>query len=326
MTGPVPAMERVLYVVTREQPLLVGYLMTAMSAKASGGPSVVIKLDERRAERRLSRDAREPERRQGERRLQPSLAGEFRSRGYATVVQSKGGSSRTVEPAPAPAMVWRRRSSWGRRAARAERRSRVWWGLILALLAGVGIVVLVARAIHWGPAPPPLATQIAPPTTPPTTPQIAPPTTPQTPPQTTAQIAPPTTPQTPPRSTPHPAPASRDETVVPTVPPPAPPAPARAVGARFSGVVLSVDPTARALVLEDRGAGAAERLRVQLAPDARVVVSERDAQAEDPIHSFKDTPISLSDIGRGDYVVVERRGPPGKELAHSIVVTFRNLK
>jgi hypothetical protein len=290
-------MERVLCVVAREQPLLVGYLMTAMSAQASGGRLVEIKLDERLAERRLSRDTREPERRRGERRLQPSLAREFRSRGYATVVQSRGGSSPAVEPVPAPAMVWRPRSSWGQRVARVERRSRVWWGLILALLAGVGIVVVVARAIHWAPAPPPLATQ----------------------------IAPQTTPQTPPSSTPRPVPASRDEPFVPTVPPPAPamPAPVRVVGPRFSGVVLSVDPTARVLVLEDGGVGAAGRLRVQLAPDARVVLSERDAQAEDPSRPFKDTAIGLSDIGRGDYVVVERRGTEGKELAHSIVVTFR---
>lgn len=291
-------MERVLYVVAREQPLLVGYLRTAMSAQASGGRLVEIKLDERRAERRLSRDAREPERRRGERRLQRSLAREFRACGYATVVQSNGGSSRTVEPAPV--MIWRPRASWGQRAARAGRRSRVWWGLILALLAGVGIVVVVARAIHWTPAPP--AAQIAP------------------------QATPQTIPQTPPSSTPRPVPTSRDETVVPIVRPPAPatPAPVRVVGARFSGVVLSVDPTARVLVLEDGGAGAAGRLRVQLAPDARVVLSERDAQAEDPSRPFKDTAISLSDIGRGDYVVVERRGPEGKELAHSIVVTFRH--
>lgn len=304
-------MERVLYVVAREQPLLVGYLMTATSAQASGGRLVEIKLDERRTERRLSRDAREPERRQGERRLQPSLARAFRSRGYATVVQSEGGSSQTVAPAPSPAMVWRPRSSWGQRTARAERRSRVWWGLILALLAGVGIVVVVARAIHWTPAPPPPATQI----TPQTTPQI--------PPQIPPRIAPRL------EQTSPPPPASREATVVPTVPPPpaTPPEPVRIVGARFSGVVLSVDPTAGVLVLEDRGgAGAAGRQRVQLAPDARVVVSERDAQAEDPSHSFKDTAISLSDIGRGDYVIVERRGPPGKELANSIVVTFRNMK
>ena len=86
--------------------------------------------------------------------------------------------------------------------------------------------------------------------------------------------------------------------------------------------MLSVDPKARALVLEDRGA-TAERLRVELASDARVVLSERDANAEDPSHPFKDTAISLSDVRHGDYVVVEMRGPEGKELARSVVVTFR---
>ena len=103
------------------------------------------------------------------------------------------------------------------------------------------------------------------------------------------------------------------------------------VGAGSAGCVLAdrltEDGKHSVLVLEDRGAGgAATRLRVELAPDARVVLSERDGQAEDPSRAFKDTPISPSDIGRGDYVVVERRGPEGKQLAHSIVVTFRNIK
>lgn len=296
-------MERVLYVVAREQPLLVGYLMTAVGARSSEGHLVEIKLDERRAERRLSRDARDPERRRGERRQQPSLDGDLRSRGYATVVQSEAGSSRMGETTPAPAMVWRPRSSWWRRVARAERRSRVWWVLILGLLAGVGVVIVGARFIHWTPAPPPPAPQIAPQSTPHITPRL--------------------------EKTSPPPPASRGETVVPAVPPPprSTPAPVRVVSSRFSGVVLSVDPAARVLVLEDRGvAGAAGRLRVELAPDARVVLSERDEQAEDPSRPFKDTAISLSDIGRGDYVVVERRGLEGKELAHSIVVTFRNMK
>jgi hypothetical protein len=289
-------MERVLYVVAREQPLLVGYLMTAVGARSSEGHLVEIKLDERRAERRLSRDARDPERRRGERRQQPSLDGDLRSRGYATVVQSEAGSSRMGETTPAPAMVWRPRSSWRQRVARAERRSRVWWGLILGLLAGVGVVIVVARSIHWTPAPPPPAPQIAP--------------------QSTPQME---------KASP-PPPASKAETVVPAVPPlpPSRPAPARIVSMRSSGVVLSVDPRARMLVLEDSGAaGQAGRLRVELAPDARVVLSERNDQAEDLSRPFKDTVISLSDVRRGDYVVVERRGPEGKELAHSVVVTFR---
>ncbi|MGH7316813.1 MAG: hypothetical protein ACREJS_11190 [Candidatus Rokuibacteriota bacterium] len=82
-------------------------------------------------------------------------------------------------------------------------------------------------------------------------------------------------------------------------------------------MVLSVDPRARALVLEDG------RRRVELAPDARVVLSERDDQPEDLSHPFKDTVIGLPDVRRGDYVVVEMRGPEGKELARSVVVTFR---
>lgn len=281
-------MERVLYVVAREQPLLVGYLMTSVGARSSGGHLVAIKLDERQRERRLSGEARDPERRSGERRLRPSLDRDLRSQGYATVVQSEASPSRTGEPTPARAIAWRPRSTWGQRAARAGRRSRVRWGLIVVLLAAVGVSIVIARSIRWTPAPPPPAPQI--------------------------EEAPP------------PPPASKAETVVPATPPlpPSRAAPVRVVSTRSSGVVLSVDPRTRMLVLEDRGAAAAAgRLRVELAPDARVVLSERDDQAEDLSRPFKDTVISLSDVRRGDYVVVEMRGPEGKELARSVVVTFR---
>jgi len=279
-------MERVLYVVAQEQPLLVGYLTTRVGGRSSGGHLVEIKLDERRGERRRSGEARDPERRSGERRLRPSLDRDLRSQGYATVVQSEASPSRTGEPTPAPARVWRSRSTWRQRAARAGRRSRVPWGLIIVLLAAVAVSIVVARSIRWTPAPPAPAPQI--------------------------EEAPP------------PPPASKAETVVPAAPPPPPsrPAPVR-VSARLSGVVLSVDPRARVLVFEDRGTAAAERLRVELAPDARVALSERDPNAEDPSHPFKDTVISLSDVARGDYVVVEMRGTEGKELARSVVVTFR---
>ena len=54
-----------------------------------------------------------------------------------------------------------------------------------------------------------------------------------------------------------------------------------------------------------------------------MALSERDASAEDLSRVFKDTAISLADIRRGDYVVVEMQGPEGKELARSVVVTFR---
>lgn len=99
------------------------------------------------------------------------------------------------------------------------------------------------------------------------------------------------------------------------------------VSTRSTGVVLSVDPKGRMLVLEDRGvAGDAGRLRIELAPDVRVVLSERDDHAQDVSRQFKDTAINLSDVRRGDYVVVERSGPEGKELARSVMVTFRPMK
>jgi len=89
-------------------------------------------------------------------------------------------------------------------------------------------------------------------------------------------------------------------------------------------MVLSVDPSARTLVLEDMGAGAqVSRLRVELAPDARVVLSEGDDRAEDLSHPFKETVISLSDVRKGDFAVVEMRGPQGTAVARSVVVTFR---
>jgi hypothetical protein len=45
------------------------------------------------------------------------------------------------------------------------------------------------------------------------------------------------------------------------------------------------------------------------------VVSERDDRAEDLSHPFNDTLISLSEVRRGDFVVVVMRGPEGKALA-----------
>jgi hypothetical protein len=125
------------------------------------------------------------------------------------------------------------------------------------------------------------------------------------------------------------APASKADTGLPARPPvPASsPPPVRVVTTRSSGLVLSVNPRARTLVLEDRGgAAAAAGLRVELAPDARVVLSERADRAdraEDLGRPFKDTEISLSDVRRGDFVVVEMMGPEGKALARSVVVTFR---
>ncbi len=287
-------MGRVLYIVAREQPLLCGYLMATVGARSSDGQNVEIKLDERRGERRWQPEARDPERRRGERRRQPNHDSDLRSRGYVTVIQSEATPSPSDQE---PGMVWRPRSAWWQRAARARGRSRVRWGLIVLLLAVVGVSIVVGRSIYQPADLPRRAVSSH-------TPE------PARQPEDARPLAP----------------ASKADTRLPVGPPvpPSSPSPVRVVTTRSSGLVLSVNPRARTLVLEDRGAAAAASgLRVELAPDARVVLSERDDRAEDLSHPFKDTLISLSDVRRGDFVVVEMRGPEGKALARSVVVTFR---
>jgi hypothetical protein len=295
-------MGRVLYIVTREQPLLCGYLMTTVGARSPGGHRVEIKLDERRGERRLQGEARDPERRRGERRRQPNYDSALRSRGYVAVVQSEATPSRSEESAWEPIMVWRPRSTWWQRATRTRRRGRARWarrGLIALLLVVLGASIVVGRSIYH---------------------------TLDLPRRIVGSNRPePTRPSETARPLPL-APPSKAETVSPDVRPmpPSSPPPVRVVTTRSSGIVLSVNPRARTLVLQDLGAAAEGwRRRVELAPDARVVLSERDDRAEDFSHPFKDTAISLSDVRAGDFVVVETRGPEGKALARSVVVTFR---
>lgn len=141
-------MERVLYVVFRERPLLVGYLMAMLGTRSSDGRRVEIKLDQRRSERRRSGAARDPDRRSGERRLQPSLDPDLRSRGYAAVFQSGANLSGAAAPTPAPAEGWRPQSTWRPRTGRAKRRNRMWWGSLIVLLVAIGVAVIVARSIR----------------------------------------------------------------------------------------------------------------------------------------------------------------------------------
>lgn len=295
-------MERVLYIVTKERPLLCGYLMATVGPTSPDGHPVEVKIDERRSERRRRREARDPDRRRGERRRQPSHASDFRTRGYATAVASESLPSSSGPPARRPAMVWPPRSVWWDRTTHARQRRRARWGrwglLIASLLAvvGGGIVAgrsfyqaatLPARAVGSGPSEPARQPEDARPLPP--APEVA-----------------------------------RSSAVVQPVLPPSSRVPVRVVTARASGIVLAINPSARTLVLQDMGAAAeASQLRVALAPDARVVLSERDDRAEDLSHPFKDTVITLSDVRKGDFVVVDMRGPEGNAVARSVVVTLR---
>jgi hypothetical protein len=338
-------MQHVLYIVAREQPLLAGYLRARVTDRRRR-ESVEIKLDERSGEdRRVSSESREPDRRGGERRVRPSLADELQARGYA-MVTSRGGV-RTGEFEPA--IGWRPRSTWGQRVARASRRRWVPWAALLVVLVTVGGSLVVAgqylesrRDAPGAAAPPPTArlepvVTPAPRPAPPAAPRVTPPTTPPAAPRAAAPVG---APSTPPATVAPPAavvprvepPATRAAAKADPAPAPPPeakaaptrPEPARFVSRRTSGTVLSVDSRARLVVLEERGAGGAvSRLRVELAPDARVAVSERDPRAQDPTHPFRDTTIDLAEVRPGDYVVVQTQGPEGKELGRSVVVTLR---
>lgn len=295
-------MGRVLYIVARERSLLCGYLMARVGPGSLDGHRVEIKIDERRGERRRRGEAQDPERRRGERRHQPNHASDLRTRGYATAIESESLPSPNGPPARRPAMVWPPRSGGWDRATQSRRRRRVrWWqwGLLIAsLLTGIGGAPVVGRSIyHAG-----------------TLPGRAVSSSPSEPVRQPADGRP-----LPPAANPESgSPAGRPE------PPPSSPAPVRVVTTRASGIVLAVNPSARTLVLQDMGAApAASQLRVALAPDARIVLSERDDRAEDLSHPFKDTVSSLSDVRKGDFVVVDMRGPEGTALARSVVVTLR---
>lgn len=298
-------MDRVLYIVAKERPLLCGYLMATVGRTSADGQPVEIKIDERRRERRRQREARDPDRRRGERRHQPSHASDFGTRGYVTAVASESLPSPSGPPARTPAMVWPPRSVWWDRTTDARQRRRARWGrwgrwglLIASLLAAGGVAMVVGRSIYQAATLPGRADDSG---------------------RAEPARQPAAERPLPPAST-----AARSFPVARPVPPPASPAPVRVVPARASGTVLAVNPSARTLVLQDMGAAAAASLlRVALAPDARVVLSERDDRAEDPSHPFKDTVISLSDVRKGDFVVVDIRGAEGNALARSVVVTLR---
>lgn len=96
---------------------------------------------------------------------------------------------------------------------------------------------------------------------------------------------------------------------------------------RRSGTVIAVtDHETPMLVLEEIVEGAKIReLRVRVTPETRLIRSERlpDKQVGDLRRPFRDTPIRVSDIRIGDFVVVELTGTDEKAVASFVMVTFR---
>ena len=93
---------------------------------------------------------------------------------------------------------------------------------------------------------------------------------------------------------------------------------------RHSGSVVAVDAATRTLVIDEIGANAKEqKLRLRLAPQAQLILSERNDHPEDFQHVFKEVPIGLSDLKPGDFVVVEVVKAGKENLADLVMVTLR---
>jgi hypothetical protein len=102
------------------------------------------------------------------------------------------------------------------------------------------------------------------------------------------------------------------------------PQPIWASTTRHDGTVEAVDAKAQSLVIREYGANArAHEFRVHLAPNARVALSERNPKAADAQHEFTDTPIRLSDVKRGDFVVISVTGRGRHAEGESALVTRR---
>ena len=93
---------------------------------------------------------------------------------------------------------------------------------------------------------------------------------------------------------------------------------------RHSGSVVAVDAATRTLVIDEIGANAKEqKLRLRLAPQAQLILSERNDHPEDFQHVFKEVPIGLSDLKPGDFVVVEVVKAGKENLADLVMITLR---
>jgi hypothetical protein len=101
---------------------------------------------------------------------------------------------------------------------------------------------------------------------------------------------------------------------------------ATAKARRHAGTVVTVNPSARTLVVRELvEAGKPKSLNVKVPQESRVVVSERVPSAEisDLRNPFRETAIDLGEVRRGDTVVLESTRERGAEIASQVIVTLR---
>jgi hypothetical protein len=78
------------------------------------------------------------------------------------------------------------------------------------------------------------------------------------------------------------------------------------------------------LVVDEVGrAGEEQKLHVTITPKTRIIESRRNPAASDAQDSFTDKTISLAEVEKGDYVVVDASQEGTKLVATSVTVTLR---
>ncbi len=95
---------------------------------------------------------------------------------------------------------------------------------------------------------------------------------------------------------------------------------------RHSGTVVSVDPAARTLVLQELiENGRPRRLEVRVPAGAAIVYSERipDEQVTRLEAPFADRRVDLGEVRPGDFIVVEGAARGGSATASVVMVTLR---
>ena len=98
-----------------------------------------------------------------------------------------------------------------------------------------------------------------------------------------------------------------------------------AAGERHAGSVVAVDTGGGGLVLDEFGvAGVRRTLTMRVAPNAEVLISEREEPVSNFYRPFKDTAISLAEVRPGDFVVVDVGPQPG--TADRVIVTHRKAE
>lgn len=90
-------------------------------------------------------------------------------------------------------------------------------------------------------------------------------------------------------------------------------------GERHAGTVLNVDSARGELVLDELGVAATRKtVALRVAPGASIVDSQRREPVESFDKPFVDTPIALSDVRVGDFVVVDVDKPG---IAERVTIT-----